>query len=728
MKSGNIGLGAQELGQGVRWSTYEPEFGHRRDETEPGEGRRSVGWYLKWPSVATVLVLAVLAASAVLTSCTAPYIPPDVPPSKLDRIANVVARLSGLDPVDEYSVEFVSRSEIARLARELPEDPEELAEYFEDIRKFESLTKLLGLIPQNTDLRELFEQFESGILGLYDIDTGIIFVATDGPEFTVQTELTLVHEFVHLMQDAQFSLDALDEDVKHDTDAQAALDALVEGHAEYVETEYYWNELTSDQRDAYLPAYENRTLSEVRDFPEILGRTAIWPYDAGGKFVETLAGRFYRFEVHRIYLSLPETTEQIIDPAKYISNELILDEPPPEGLLRTVGDGWAVKYEGTLGPAFIRNWLESIVLVGDSSDDDILDRMAGDWARDDYVILERSTGELVLAAVIQWDRESDVGEFQRLLYKSYRESGRYEHLDPAETPFDMWSGPGGITGFVDLREIPSATFMVVGSTLGTVDQFLQRLTSRPVLSGDDREALTATPALPTRLPTPVPGPPTSELVPTERPVHLPTPTTVPELLPVDKTARIASIVIRLKLLGMISQDESDSESALVAEGNRPLLPGVRSMSFPFDLLPLLGEDWSFRVKGAAGVLFIQRWLESLGSDEGRDEGSALRAAQGWYTDAFLVLDGPDSQKGLIWRIDWNRNASDAAQMLTVLRQTLDRSPEFERLQTDDPEQILWKGPGGVLGFRNGNVLGWTSIVVMPDEQSVLIALRSLQYL
>ena len=187
MKSGNIGLGAQELGQGVRWSTYEPEFGHRRDETEPGEGRRSVGGYLKWPSVATVLVLAVLAASAVLTSCTAPYIPPDVPPSKLDRIANVVARLSGLDPVDEYSVEFVSRSEIARLARELPEDPEELAEYFEDIRKFESLTKLLGLIPQNTDLRELFEQFESGILGLYDIDTGIIFVATDGPEFTVET-------------------------------------------------------------------------------------------------------------------------------------------------------------------------------------------------------------------------------------------------------------------------------------------------------------------------------------------------------------------------------------------------------------------------------------------------------------------------------------------------------------------------------------------------------------
>ncbi|MDA1257767.1 MAG: hypothetical protein O3C10_07975 [Chloroflexi bacterium] len=206
-------------------------------------------------------------------------------------------------------------------------------------------------------------------------------------------------------------------------------------------------------------------------------------------------------------------------------------------------------------------------------------------------------------------------------------------------------------------------------------------------------------------------------------------------------ARVTDIVARLKLLGMISQDASASEAAPIAEQNRPLLPLIRGMNFPRDLVSQLGEGWSIRVNSPAGVSFIERWLQALGSDEGDLDGSASIAAKGWSGDGFLLLDGPSSQKAFVWRIDWfdqdqdiadpsarRRRDQEVAEFSVALHRTLELSPDFQSIPSGLPERSLWQGPGGVLGFQNGNVLGWTSIVVFQDVDLANKGLDILEFL
>ncbi|MBT5319256.1 MAG: hypothetical protein HOL45_05060 [Chloroflexi bacterium] len=748
------------MGQGTQWTIY-------KDPTQDDDGY-SVGTppeefinpeSANWRKVMLYVILGAIAVFGVVQWGPAlfysswptadppePYSPPQVVRAELDRIMNAAADISGLDPVDDYRVEFIDRTSIAELARELPDDPDELAEFEEDLSSLEDLLKLLGLAPQNFDLLEEFGLAGTSVIGLYDPETEIIYVATEGPDFTVTAELTLVHEFVHRLQDAQYDLEVLDEEAAPDTEAEAALQALVEGHADFVETTYYWDVLTEEQRNDYIDSFNDINYFGFRDTPDVFGRMTLWPYDAGEKFVEnvTISG----FDAHRIYVSPPETTEQIIGRYKYEENDLAYGGPIPEGLNRTVGDGWTISDEGVLGAGFITNWLASIIsndeLAADGSlawaqDIGALNRVVTDWARDDYLVLEQTNGEQGLAVVIQWDERSDVGEFQTQVTSRYRRSSQYELLETSESSFELWTGPQGVVGFVDVRERPEATFMAVASTVWQVDQFLQLMTSGDVSTVDAGRSGRLSP-LPKADPVVNPDA-TSTPSPTSTSIPLPTPTTVPWLLPVRITAPIDDVLIRLGLLGMISPDDSDELASSIARENRPLAPLVRPIRFPSDLLSRLGDDWSVRTSDAAGLGFIERWLQALGSDQGDHDIFARQAARGWSGDGFQILDGPTSQVAMVWRIDWNDPDLDVAdpgairhrdqevdEFSAVLHRTLDQSPDFVRLESTIPDQTLWQGPAGVLGFRNDNVLGWTSIAVFQDVSSANLALQILRFL
>ena len=134
-----------------------------------------------------------------------------------------------------------------------------------------------------------------------------------------------------------------------------------------------------------------------RDAPRILSKEIIFSYLEGANFVNALRAEFGWLAVNLAYLDPPESTEQILDPAKYIDRRdrpvKIEIAPPPEGMKAIVDD--------TLGMLGIRVLFQE---AGVHPSD------AAGWDGDRYALWEKD-GHEVLAWVSAWDSEAEAKQF-----------------------------------------------------------------------------------------------------------------------------------------------------------------------------------------------------------------------------------------------------------------------------------------------------------------------------
>ncbi len=340
-------------------------------------------------------------------------------------------------------------------------------EHRAEMETVEELYRALGLIDEEYDLVENeIAMLREDVAGLYDTETGEIYLVVDRYTSDLMLEVTFAHEFTHALQDQNFDLDSLEEG-SATTDSRLALQALVEGDASLVMLEYafrYLFEMPFDRSDL-LQAIQEVEQGEYRGAPSVVRRTAWFPYEQGAVFAAALVERGGWTQLNQALRSPPQTTEQVMHPDKYLAGE---GGSPPEvaDLTDVLGAGWEELTRDVLGELFIRVYLER-----ELGSEEAL--MAGEgWEGDRAVLLSNEErDQQVFVWRISWDSEPNAGEFLQL-YSSFMQRSGAGLGDTGDLHRRRWETPDQVTRLIQRGE---ETLLVVASDAATAELVLAEL-------------------------------------------------------------------------------------------------------------------------------------------------------------------------------------------------------------------------------------------------------------
>jgi hypothetical protein len=326
---------------------------------------------------------------------------PDLAARASEMLPSLTER-SGLGLREPVRVESRSRGELEaflqeRLDEELPPgEAESLRDSY----------AMLGLVPPDLDLRALLlSVYGEQVAGFYDPTSATLYVMDDQADATVET--VLVHELVHAVQDQTTNLDSITAK-ERGNDRQLAAQSAIEGHATLVMFEHIMTEQGLPVDMAQIPDFSGTirpALEAMRSqfpalasAPRVFQESLLFPYLEGATFVQALwrssDGRPAPFGER-----LPSSTEQIMDPARFLSDPP--DEPTDVTLLPPPGS--TVLYENTLGA------LETAVLLGTHAGAGAESAWEG-WDGDRYALLEVG-GSRSLIWLSVWDDEASRDRF-----------------------------------------------------------------------------------------------------------------------------------------------------------------------------------------------------------------------------------------------------------------------------------------------------------------------------
>ncbi|MEE8363690.1 MAG: hypothetical protein V3S18_06440 [Dehalococcoidia bacterium] len=395
--------------------------------------------------------------------------------AELDRIGARAARQRGFKAAPDPDRAFIDSDELAGLLIEELSEPDVVV----DIANEEALYKLLGLIGQDDDLPEhYFNLYSTGVIGLYDPDTGKLFVLSGVAEpgdLTDRDERVYVHEYIHFLQDGLFDLSAMEDAAAVNSDRTMAFLTLVEGDARYSESLY-----------AEAPVGGPRPSAPLTEFrpppspapPYVLRRALNFPYSTGRPFIAALSREGGLTRVNAAYSDPPTTTEQVLHPEKYLSGELGRDLTLPDAA-DVLGPGWEQQDRNTLGEFGIAVWLEALGgFRGPAA------RAAAGWDGDAHLLMAGPAGEHAVAGVLAWDTPADAEEFYLELSDVLDRSGAFVDLPCPDGPSGdcprpaggwAWDGPGGVLALTRSASGRLAAFAVApdaGRAAALADQVM----------------------------------------------------------------------------------------------------------------------------------------------------------------------------------------------------------------------------------------------------------------
>jgi hypothetical protein len=161
-----------------------------------------------------------------------------------------------------------------------------------------------------TSATALSDTYGSSVAGFYSPTRDEIRIVTDSPDTPVIDNATLVHELVHALQDQYVDLGAARYGGATQ-DEQLAADGVVEGEANYVETEYAVRCGSGAWDCVETPDAGGRTSDGPRPNLGVLV-TVLQPYSDGPVYVDDLLaeGGWDAYETR--FRTPPNTTEQVI--------------------------------------------------------------------------------------------------------------------------------------------------------------------------------------------------------------------------------------------------------------------------------------------------------------------------------------------------------------------------------------------------------------------------------
>lgn len=266
----------------------------------------------------------------------------------------------------------------------------------------EQVWEALFLVDEPTNVSESFGTvFETAVVGFYSPSRGEIVIVSDSQTPTID-RATLAHELVHALQDQHLSLGTR----ARTQDAQLAADALVEGDANAVQSEY---ERRCGAKWNCLPRPERTRGERPADFNRGVFLVIYAPYVTGPEFVTALRDRGGWPAVNDAYDHYPASTTQVIHPGSYPD-----DAPTSVTVPDRSTDRWE-RFDldmqaDTVGEASIYTMFQVNGQVDRSGGVNYSHPLSAGW-RGDAVVPYRRNGEFGYVWKTVWQTASDAREF-----------------------------------------------------------------------------------------------------------------------------------------------------------------------------------------------------------------------------------------------------------------------------------------------------------------------------
>ncbi|HET7009669.1 MAG TPA: hypothetical protein VFI11_02740 [Anaerolineales bacterium] len=360
---------------------------------------------------ATITATATTRPTATITVTPSPLPPDPTTLAEMDTIQREVADIRGLEIRNAAVPRYVVSK--ARVRPILEASFVAHGGSQEELVDEATVLSALGLIKPTYDL------FTNALNGLTDNIGGFYFPWNDelyviGSRFSGVERWVFSHEFGHALVDQHYNIDALGVYPMCNGDQQrcAAIRALVEGDATLVMNQWFEQYVRPQDIEDIL-RYQPPAATLPEQFPPpYLYMDSAFPYEQGFEFVRQLWVRGRWARVNEAYEDLPDSTEQILHPDKYITNEgpVTVAEAPLGEVL--TNPPWRSLVSNSLG-----EWTTYLLLgygadVDSQLEDETARRAAAGWGGDRYqVYANDTTGEAVLAAHWVWDTPIDARTF-----------------------------------------------------------------------------------------------------------------------------------------------------------------------------------------------------------------------------------------------------------------------------------------------------------------------------
>lgn len=330
---------------------------------------------------------------------------PDEWDERVKRLADFVEKDRGIEFDHPVAVEFLSEQAFKRRLRR---DEEALTK--EDRRFVEEIAATLravGLLTADVDLLGAQTDLDADtVVGFYDFDDKTMVVRGTTLR-DVETRATVVHELTHALQDEHYDISKRYD--RTDTSGEIfGLDALTEGEAAYVESDYV-DTLPSKEQDTYYgtdPDSSGTTAEPGQlpeGVPEALSIFSDAPYTLGLSFLIELEA-IGSGELRKAYRHPPVSEEQIIDPEAWAER----DRPRKVATPR-LQDG-----EQKNGPPDVIGALGLYLLLASRIDSLVALDAATGWGGDRYRGFTRGGADCV-RATITGDTAADTTEIAAAL-------------------------------------------------------------------------------------------------------------------------------------------------------------------------------------------------------------------------------------------------------------------------------------------------------------------------
>jgi hypothetical protein len=357
-------------------------------------------------------IVLLLSAAAIAVSASA-LVVQDSPADLLkiaDEMAVSVVRLRGLEPTGPIQKGVKNREEISQYLREHVH-----SEFDENELQSEGrMLQKLGLIPASMNYTEfMLKLLTEQVGGYYDPEKKTFFIASWLP--ADQQKPVMAHELTHALQDQHFDLKrVMNEDRKlQNDDRQLAHMALFEGDATAVMLDYILEPVGRSFAKTIDLVYVMRSqfasmetqFAIFRQAPDYLKESLVFPYAYGAAFLQKVRATQPWTAVDKMYSDLPESTEQIIHPEKYMGTR---DNPKPVDLADPsprLGNGWHISYTNVLGEFDLFVLLKLVV------PEERAKNAAAGWGGDKLLLLENKSGATAVFGSTVWDTPDDADEF-----------------------------------------------------------------------------------------------------------------------------------------------------------------------------------------------------------------------------------------------------------------------------------------------------------------------------
>jgi hypothetical protein len=277
---------------------------------------------------------------------------------------------------------------------------------------------------------------EGRIAGLYDPDDQTMYLADDlSDDEAIET---LAHELVHALQDQSFALASRIKFSPGQSDRVAAAHSVIEGDATSAMLDVVIGSAFDVSESALRRLVTASTaLSQVGlETPRFLQSSLNAPYIDGFVLVQEYRRRGGWQAVDAVWRAMPETTEQLLHPAKLDAREpaIVLGVPPVEVL----GGDFRAVFDDVMGEQGLRMVLE------EWSNRERADEAATGWGGDRIVVARRDlpdpagAHEIAVGWHLRMDTPKDAAQVETILRTKLGERCRER---PALGPI-AWTAKG----------------------------------------------------------------------------------------------------------------------------------------------------------------------------------------------------------------------------------------------------------------------------------------------